>query len=66
MAKKVRGLYRRPDSEVWWLSYTTADGRRLRESTKTTVWEEAKRVLDDKLGRLARGEAVLPRLDRIT
>ena len=62
----IRGLYQRPDSEVWWLSYTAADGRRVRESAKTTDWETAKRVLDDKLGRLARGEVLLPRVDKIT
>src|SRR5215470_13263145 len=63
---KVRGLYQRPDSEIWWISYTTAGGKRVRESTGTTVWDEAKRLLDDKRGRLARGEIVLPRLDKIT
>ena len=62
---KVRGLYQRPDCEVWWISYTTAGGERVRESTGTTVYDDAKRVLDDKRGRLARGEVVLPRLDKI-
>ncbi len=66
MAKKVRGLYRRPDSDIWWTSYTTADGRRVRESTGTADYDTAKRVLDDKRGRLARGEILLPRLDKIT
>ena len=63
---KIRGLYQRPDSEVWWISYTTVGGKRVRESTGTTVYDDAKRVLDDKRGRLARGEAVLPRLDKVT
>src|SRR5437763_6356691 len=63
---KVRGLYQRPDSEVWWISYTTASGQRVRESTGTTVYDDAKRALDEKRGRLARGEVVLPRLDKVT
>jgi len=63
---KVQGLYQRPDSQVWWMSYTTVDGRRVRESTKTTDYDIAKRMLDDKRGRIARGETVLPRLDKIT
>jgi len=48
------------------MSYTTADGRRVRESTKTTDYDTAKRMLDDKRGRIARGEVVLPRLDKVT
>jgi integrase len=48
------------------LSYRTADGRRVRESSKTTDREIAKRILEDKRGRLARGETLLPRVDRIT
>ena len=63
---KIRGLYQRPDSEVWWITYTKADGRRVRESTGTTIYDDAKRVLDDKRGRLARGEQILPRLDKVT
>jgi len=66
MAKNVRGLYKRPDSDIWWITYTTADGRRVRESTKTADWDTAKRTLDDKRGRLARGEVLVPRLDRVT
>jgi integrase len=63
---KVRGLYQRPDSEVWWITYTTADGRRVRESAKTTDRDAAQRILDDKRGRIARGEVFVPRLDKIT
>lgn len=62
---KAQGLYQRPDSQVWWMSYTTVDGRRVRESAKTTDYDTAKRILDDKRGKIARGEVVLPRLDKI-
>jgi integrase len=38
----------------------------VRESTKTTDYDTAKRILDDKRGRMARGEIVLPRADKVT
>ena len=60
------GLYKRPDSEVFWISYIDANGTRRRESTKTTDRETAKRILDDRRGRVARGEILLPRVDRVT
>ena len=37
-----------------------------RESTRTTDKEAAKRLLKDREGRAARGEVLLPRVDRIT
>src|SRR5215471_8135447 len=60
------GLYQRPDSDVYWISYIGPDGRRVRESTRTNDKEAAKRLLKDREGRAARGEVLLPRLDRIT
>jgi integrase len=60
------GLYQRPDSDVYWISYNGSDGRRVRESTRTTDKEAAKRLLKDREGRAARGEVLLPRVDRIT
>ena len=63
---KTRGLYQRPGSEYYYLDYLDASGRRVRESSKTTDRAEAQRVLDDRRGRVARGETVLPRADRIT
>ena len=63
---KAQGLYKRPDSEVYWITYTDAAGKRVRESTKTTDYDTAKSILDDKRGRIARGELVLPRLDKIS
>jgi integrase len=60
------GLYQRPGSDFWYLDYVTADGRRVRESSKTTDHAEAQRILDDKRGRVARGDVLLPRADRIT
>src|SRR4030095_5459198 len=60
------GLYLRPDSDVYWISYNGSDGRRVRESTRTNDKEAAKRLLKDREGRAARGEVLLPRVDRIT
>jgi integrase len=59
------GLYRRPDSETYWISYTDNKGKRVRESAGTTDKDEATRVLRDKQGRIARGENVLRRADRV-
>jgi hypothetical protein len=53
------GLYQRPDSDVYWISYNGSDGRRVRESTRTTDKEAAKRLLKDREGRAARGEVLL-------
>ena len=63
MAK--RGLYRHPKSPFWFLSYTGSDGKRVRESSKTADRAEALRILDDKRGRVARGDVVLPRADKV-
>jgi hypothetical protein len=62
----LMGLYQRPDSDVYWISYNGSDGLRVRESTRTTDKEAAKRLLKDREGRAARGEVLLPRVDRIT
>jgi integrase len=58
------GLYQRPDSEVYWLSYTSK-GKRVRESAGTTDKDEATRIPRDKQGRIARGETILHRADRV-
>src|SRR5262249_57190665 len=60
------GLSQRPVSDVYWFSYNGSDGRRMRESTRTNDKEAAKRLLKDREGRAARGEVLLPRVDRIT
>src|SRR5262249_20173141 len=60
------GLYQRPDSDVYWFSYNGSDGRRMRESTRTNDKEAPKSLLKDREGRAARGEVLLPRVDRVT
>ena len=63
---RTRGIYRHPRSPFWFLDYTDSNGKRIRESSKTTDRAEAQRILDDKRGRVARGEVLLPRADKIT
>lgn len=60
----MRGyLYRR--GRIWWMKYYV-DSRPRRESTGTDKEKQACRLLADRAGRIARGEGVLPRLDRVT
>jgi len=49
---------------VWWVKYYV-NGRPVRESTGTEKETEAKRFLDGRRGRVATGQAILPRVDRI-
>lgn len=59
---RVQGLYRR--GRVWWVKYY-ANGRPVRESTGTEKETEAKRFLDARRGRVATGQPILPRADRV-
>jgi integrase len=58
------GLYKRPDSDIWWCSYSNA-GRRVRESTGTADLQDAKRFLDERKGRIATGQPVIPRAEKV-
>jgi hypothetical protein len=60
---KAAGLLR--ESEVWWLKYRV-NGRVVRESSGTTSYEEAKRLLKLREGRAAEGRPVAPHADRVT
>jgi integrase len=57
-----RGLYRR--GTIWWCKYYVA-GRPVRESTGTDDQRQAQRFLDARRGKVATGELVLPRADRV-
>ena len=57
------GLYLR--KRTWWTK-TYVNGQPVRESTGCRKFEDARRVLDQRRGRIATGEPLLPRLDRIT
>jgi hypothetical protein len=51
-------------SPVWWVKYS-AGGRVIRESSGTTDKRAAKRFLDSRVGRVAEGQPILPRADRV-
>ena len=55
-------LYQR--GEIYWVKYYL-NGRPIRESTKTKKEAEAKRFLKEREGRVATGQPILPRADRI-
>src|SRR5688572_24590913 len=42
-------VYRRNDSNVWWMRYRDKTGRRRLESTNTTDWDEAQRQMRERL-----------------
>lgn len=60
--RHVPGLYRR--GRVWWCKYYV-NGRPVRESTGAEKEGEAKRFLDGRKGRVATGQPILPRADRV-
>ena len=57
-------LFRRTNSRNWWIKYW-ANGRQHRESTRTEKESEARRVLKEREGRVAAGQPVLNRADRV-
>jgi integrase len=42
-------VYRRSDSNIWWMRYRDRDGSRRLESTNTVDWSEAQRQLRERL-----------------
>jgi integrase len=50
--------------QIWWVKYYR-DGRPIRESTGTTSESAARRFLKEREGRVATGQPILPRADRI-
>ena len=42
-------VYRRKDSNVWWMRYRDKSGSRRLESTHTEDWQEAQRQLRERL-----------------
>ena len=43
--KRKDGIYRRPDSPLWWASYVDSSGKRVRRSTGTSTKKEASAIL---------------------
>src|SRR2546428_2776254 len=60
---KAAGALR--ESEVWMIRYRV-HGRPRRESTETTNYEEAKRILRERQGAADRGESPAPKARRVT
>jgi integrase len=52
------------ESPVWWCKYYV-NGRPVRTSTGTDKQQEAERFLADRTGRVATGQPILPRADRV-
>ncbi len=50
--------------KVWWIKYYV-NGKAVRESTETDSETKARRVLKEREGRVAGGQPLLPRVDRI-
>src|SRR5262249_36771723 len=50
---------------IWWAKWYQ-HGRAMRESTGTADWEQAKLFLKGREGRVALGQPILPRAERIT
>lgn len=64
----MASLYRRKKEgkvlAVWWMKYY-ANGKCVRVSTGKTKRKEAQTILDERMGRVATGQPILPRVDRI-
>jgi integrase len=54
----------RKRGEVWWIRYYR-DGRRYEESSHSTLWDDAKRLLKIREGDVARGLPVSPKIGRL-
>jgi integrase len=52
------------ESPIWWAKYYV-NGRTVRVSTGTEKQQEAERFLADRMGRVATGQPILPRADRV-
>ncbi len=59
--RKLRSGARSP---IWWAKYYV-NGRPIRESTGTAKEKQAERFLKEREGRVATGQPILPRVDRI-
>src|SRR5215510_15622727 len=55
-------VYRR--GNIWWVAYYQ-HGKQVQESARTTSQSEAKRVLKEREGKVATGQPILKRADRI-
>jgi hypothetical protein len=59
---RIPGLYRR--GSIFWVKYYV-HGRPVREGAHARKETEAKRILDERRGRVATGQPIIPRADRV-
>jgi len=52
-------------SRVWMCQYFDANGKRIRESTKTENEAEARQFLNARLGQIAQGQPIAPKTDAV-
>ena len=57
----ARVFKKRPENDIWWIEYWV-DGRRIRESTKTTNRRVAERALASRLGEIVQGRFKLEKV----
>ncbi|MDP2701004.1 MAG: hypothetical protein Q8P98_02930 [Candidatus Rokubacteria bacterium] len=50
---------------IWWMQYYV-NGQRVKESTHSAKEREAKTLLKEREGRVAGGEPIVARMDRVT
>ncbi len=62
---KSTNPFLRPNSKVWWIRYTL-NGRQERESTKTTLYAEAVKFLDQRRGEIVAGKYRGREIERVT
>jgi hypothetical protein len=60
--KGTGSVYKRKGSPVWWIKYHR-HGRPFRESTNTTDWRRAERMLRTRLAEINQGTFVGPLLE---
>ena len=58
-------IYRQPGSRFWWICYYDANGSQVRESSKSEKITVAQNMLRAKLGEVASGNFVSPKVQRI-
>ena len=53
MARPIKhdgSLFRRKESKFWWMQYRDKSGQRQKESTGTDNWDDAQKILRERLG----------------
>lgn len=54
------------DTGVWWLNYIDSAGRRHRESSGCALKRDALLILQERAGKAATGQPIVPRMDKVS